>query len=66
MKKLQHPNIIQLYDVHPTRGHIYLILEYAGGGDLSHYIRTHGAMPEQVAKGFMKHLGTLILIGNMD
>lgn len=40
MKKLKHPNILQLIDVTKTKGSIYLILEYCNGGDLSKYINS--------------------------
>lgn len=39
MKKLDHPNILKLYDVVKTNGSIYLILEYCNCGDLSNYIQ---------------------------
>jgi serine/threonine protein kinase len=39
MKKLDHPNILKLYDVVKTNGNIYLILEYCNCGDLSEYIQ---------------------------
>tara|TARA_B100000925_G_scaffold159615_1_gene119841 strand:- start:59 stop:1216 length:1158 start_codon:yes stop_codon:yes gene_type:complete len=38
MKKLKHPNILQLIDVVRTKGIVYIILEYCNGGDLSKYI----------------------------
>lgn len=40
MKKLDHPNILKLYDVIHNNGKIYLILEYCNGGDLSNYIKS--------------------------
>lgn len=40
MKKLDHPNILKLYDVIKKKDTIYLILEYCNGGDLSKYIGT--------------------------
>ncbi len=39
MKKLDHPNILKLYDVVKINGTIYLILEYCNCGDLSNYIQ---------------------------
>ncbi len=39
MKKLDHPNILKLFDVVKTNGAIYLILEYCNSGDLSGYIQ---------------------------
>ena len=34
MKKLDHPNILKLYDVVKNNGSVYLILEYCNSGDL--------------------------------
>tara|TARA_Y100000389_G_scaffold108468_1_gene105617 strand:+ start:894 stop:2054 length:1161 start_codon:yes stop_codon:yes gene_type:complete len=39
MKKLDHPNILKLYDVVKNNGSVYLILEYCNSGDLSGYIQ---------------------------
>jgi len=38
MKKVDHPNILKLFDVVKMSGKIYLILEYCNSGDLSSYI----------------------------
>jgi serine/threonine protein kinase len=40
MKKLDHPNILKLYDVVVKNKKIYLILEYCNSGDLSSYIKS--------------------------
>ena len=40
MKKLKHPNILQLIDVVQAKGNIYILLEYCNGGDLSKYIKS--------------------------
>jgi serine/threonine-protein kinase ULK/ATG1 len=39
MKKLNHPNIVKLYDVVITNNSIYLIMEYCAGGDLKRCFR---------------------------
>ena len=39
MKKLNHPNILKIYDVVNTKDNTYLILEYCNGGDLQSYIK---------------------------
>ena len=41
MKKLNHENILKLYDVVKMNGNIYLILEYCNCGDLSNYISSN-------------------------
>ena len=39
MKKLDHPNIIKLYDVLEDESSIMLALEYLSGGSLRQYLR---------------------------
>ncbi|KAI0821589.1 kinase-like domain-containing protein [Irpex lacteus] len=39
MKLIDHPNILRLYDVWETSAELYLILEYAEGGELFDYIQ---------------------------
>jgi serine/threonine protein kinase len=34
MLKVNHPNIIRLYEVHESKNSIYLVLEYLKGGEL--------------------------------
>jgi 5'-AMP-activated protein kinase catalytic alpha subunit len=38
LKKVRHNNLVQLYDTICSNKHIYLIMEYAEGGDLFQYI----------------------------
>jgi serine/threonine-protein kinase ULK/ATG1 len=58
MKQLNHPNILRLYDVHTTEKHVYLILEYCGGGDLSQFIKQHGPLKEDAALHMFRQLAS--------
>jgi len=49
MKKLQHPNIIQLIEVIDTPETLYLVIEYAGGGELFDAIVNKGSYSETEA-----------------
>ena len=49
LKLIEHENIVNLYDVWENRGEIYLVMEYAQGGELFEYVRGSGALPEQEA-----------------
>ena len=40
MKKINHPNILKLYDVVEYKNNIYLVLEYCNQGDLQKYIES--------------------------
>ncbi|KIX09476.1 uncharacterized protein Z518_00556 [Rhinocladiella mackenziei CBS 650.93] len=49
MKLIEHPNIINLYDIWENRGELYLVLEYVSGGELFDYVSGNGALPEEEA-----------------
>ncbi|KAG8988763.1 Serine/threonine-protein kinase [Tulasnella sp. 427] len=42
LKALRHKNITELTDIVKARAHIYLVMEFCSGGDLSKYIRHRG------------------------
>jgi serine/threonine-protein kinase NIM1 len=50
MERLHHPNIIRLYEVIETPKEIYIVTEYASGGDLYLRITDNGKMPENEAQ----------------
>ncbi|KAJ1625341.1 kinase-like domain-containing protein, partial [Pavlovales sp. CCMP2436] len=56
LKALEHPNIVCLHDIQVTERHIYLILEYCAGGDLTHVLRTHGPISEWRAQQYLAQL----------
>ncbi|KAI9817521.1 MAG: hypothetical protein M1827_001131 [Pycnora praestabilis] len=49
MKLIDHPNVINLYDVWENRGELYLVLEYVEGGELFNYLVDHGRLAEEEA-----------------
>lgn len=56
LKRLNHPHIVRLFDVHKSTNHIYLVLEYCAGGDLSKLIKRRGALPEPQVRAFARQL----------
>uniref|UniRef100_A0A8C2X9H8 MAP/microtubule affinity-regulating kinase 3 n=1 Tax=Cyclopterus lumpus TaxID=8103 RepID=A0A8C2X9H8_CYCLU len=50
MKTLNHPNIVQLFEVIETEKTLYLIMEYASGGEVFDYLVAHGRMKEKEAR----------------
>eukprot|EP00794_Sanderia_malayensis_P008191 gene8191-9069_t len=56
MEKLRHPNIIRLYEVIETITKLYMIIEYASGGELFHKILNEGKLPERLAKKYFSQV----------
>lgn len=56
MKLIQHPNIMQLYDVYETERDLYLILEHIEGGELFDYLVKRGRLNEPEALGFFQQI----------
>ncbi|XP_078516366.1 MAP/microtubule affinity-regulating kinase 3 isoform X2 [Lissotriton helveticus] len=50
MKILNHPNIVKLFEVIETENTLYLIMEYASGGEVFDYLVAHGRMKEKEAR----------------
>jgi 5'-AMP-activated protein kinase catalytic alpha subunit len=47
LKLIRHPNIIQLYEIIETPKKLYLIMEYASGGELFDYIVKNQKLSEK-------------------
>ncbi|KAJ3047661.1 MAP/microtubule affinity-regulating kinase 3 [Rhizophlyctis rosea] len=50
MKLLSHPHIVRLYEVIDTPKELYLVMEYASGGEIFDYLVAHGRMKEKEAR----------------
>lgn len=50
MESLQHPNVVRLYEVVETPSRLFLVLEYAGGGDLHNKICNEGKLSDNASK----------------
>jgi serine/threonine protein kinase len=56
LKTVRHPNIIGYVDCVDTASKLYIVLEYADGGELFDHIVKRGAFPEEDAKTIMLQL----------
>jgi len=56
LKLIRHPNIIQLYEIIETPRQLYLIMEYANGGELFDYIVANTRLEEKEACKFLQQI----------
>ncbi|XP_011404771.1 PREDICTED: serine/threonine-protein kinase SIK3-like [Amphimedon queenslandica] len=56
MKQLDHPHIIKLYQVMNTTQWLYLVTEYASGGEIFDYLIQHRKMTESEARKKFKQI----------
>ena len=65
LQKINHPNIVKLFEVKKTKSHIYIVTEYCNGGSLSDnlnkYIQINRkAFTEEIVQYIMKQIVSAI------
>jgi serine/threonine protein kinase len=56
MRTVSHPNVIRLYEVFESNNHLLMVMEYARGGDLLHFVKERGRLCEDEARGLFRQV----------
>ena len=54
LKIVRHPNVIQLYEIIETNKQLFLIMEYASGGELFDFIVKKKRLPDKESCKFFQ------------
>ncbi|XP_018007272.1 serine/threonine-protein kinase ULK3 [Hyalella azteca] len=60
LKSLKHDHIVQLIDFLCDENYVYILMEYCGGGDLSHFIKSRHRLPEIACQRFLQQLASAL------
>ncbi|XP_047375937.1 putative sperm motility kinase W [Sciurus carolinensis] len=60
MKAVEHPNVVQLFQVLETTDHIYVVMEYAGGGQLQQHVPEGVGLQEEEAQGLFLQVASAL------
>ena len=55
LRRVRHPNIVQLFEVMATKTKIYFVMEYVRGGELFNKV-AKGRLKEEVARNYFQQL----------
>ncbi|XP_069126320.1 uncharacterized protein [Argopecten irradians] len=60
LQKLQHPNIVRMFEVMETENTYYIVLEYADGGDFMKYLSAKKYLTEFESRRFLRQLTSAV------
>lgn len=61
MRKLDHENIMKVYEVHETSEYIHVILEYIKDGELSRYLRKNKKLSRKTMRSILSQLFSILV-----
>eukprot|EP00934_Nitzschia_sp_Nitz4_P004158 Nitzschia sp. Nitz4//scaffold157_size52427//28350//29903//NITZ4_006842-RA/size52427-augustus-gene-0.55-mRNA-1//1//CDS//3329537461//4148//frame0 len=61
LRELEHPNIIQLYDVFITEEKIFIVMELMEGGELFDYVVQKGTLTEEEASAIVRKVTSALV-----
>ena len=61
LRSLQHPNIIELYDVYISDDRIYIVMELMSGGELFDYVVQKGTLTEEEASRIVRKVTSALV-----
>lgn len=53
LRGIKNTNILKLFQVHKTKNHLYVIMEFCKDKDLDHYVKSKTKLVEEEAIGFL-------------
>ena len=56
LKLLRHPNIVKVHDIYETEEYVYVVMEYASGGELFEYIVTNRRLRAREARLYFRQI----------
>ena len=57
---LNHPHIIRIYDIFKENNTAYYVMEYIEGESLAELVKQRGALPEDMAVGYIKQVASAL------
>lgn len=62
MQRVSHPNVIRMHTHYTSETHVYIVLEYCGGGNLADYMSAHRqGLPETLVQELMRQMSSGLL-----
>eukprot|EP00917_Polyrhabdina_sp_WS-2016_P017149 GHVP01037024.1.p1 GENE.GHVP01037024.1~~GHVP01037024.1.p1 ORF type:complete len:677 (-),score=47.03 GHVP01037024.1:131-2161(-) len=54
MRKISHPNIVQIYASYEDKHNVHMVMEYCSGGEVFDFVQQRGPLDEETSRKVMK------------